>query len=374
MLADIIHKLKVETYDFLHHPIGDRERILRELKIDGTKSLLNIKLNGSIQDFVPFITCGRIEFIYLSDRFLGFEGFDRFSDFYAIEHLVSVVSGIRSLVIGETHVVSQFKKAFHEAVKLGLATPKAFSIMSEVMRISKKIRSQLFIPSYSFAGFIKKKAIEIFGDISDKELFIVGTGEVAHDVYRISKFFKRTLVFSHERERAQQIARKISDMFGGKAECEMSLIRGISRADVVVIATRHHGFIIKPEDVSDISRRILMVDLSVPRNISPEVMRNSKIILYDIDSLEREFVRQEFFDNTMEMVRAEINKLRFRTEMETKVKDLAQIASDFQIIIAEHVKIYLPFLTEEEVEDLSKSLSKKLLARFFSERKNRGDG
>lgn len=287
MLPDLIGQLKLETYNFSSHSVSDREKIICGFDFKNLESIQRFKKYG-VKDLVPFVTCGRIEFIYFSDRFLGFDGFEKLSDFDAIEHLVSVVSGVNSLVVGETQIVSQFKKAFYDAISAGLATTKIFSIFSEVMRIEKRVRSEINIPSLSFGSVVKSKSLEIFGDISDKVLFVIGTGEVAHDIYRISKNFKKTLIFSRKKDRAEQKVKKIQEFFGADSEFICSIEQGIEIADVVVVATGHFGFLIKPDFVKNINKKKkIFFDLSVPRNISPDVCNNENILLYNVDSFRR---------------------------------------------------------------------------------------
>lgn len=368
MLPDLIGQLKLETYNFSSHSVGDREKIICGFDFKNLESIERFKKYG-VKELVPFVTCGRIEFIYFSDRFLGFDGFEKLSDFEAIEHLVSVVSGVSSLVVGETQIVSQFKKAFYDAISTGLATTKIFSIFSEVMRIEKRVRSELNIPSLSFGSVVKGKSLEVFGDTSDKVLFVIGTGEVAHDIYRISKSFKKTLIFSRKKDRAEQKVKKIQEFFGADSEFICSIEEGIKLADVVVVATGHFGFLIKPDFVKNINKKKIFFDLSVPRNISPDVCDNENILLYNVDSFRRSIADFDVIELAKKIIKSEIDKLKSRVEMERKVKDIATLKNDFQKIIADYTKKYLN-IPEDEIEDFSKSLSNRLLARFFEDMKS----
>lgn len=368
MLSDVIDQLKLETYNFLSHSVSDRENVICGLDLKNIRNLDILK--EQTQDLVPFITCGRIEFIYLSDRFINIEGFDKKFGIEAIEHLVSVVSGLNSLIIGETQVVNQFKKSFYDAVSSGLATTRILCVFSEVMKIAKRVRSETNIPSISFSSVIKSKIQEVFNDTENRTLFIIGTGEIAHDVFRLSRFFKKTLVYSRKKEKAEMSVKKIQDFFGAKAEFICSIDEGIKLSDIAIVATNHHGFLIKNQHIKEVNKKTLIIDLSVPRNVSPDILNNPNIILYNIDIIGENKLDPNTIELAKKTMKSEIDKLKLKLDMDRKVKEIACIRADFERIISEHVRRYLNLIDEGEIYAFSKSLSNRLLGRFFQEKKS----
>ncbi len=361
-----IEKLKIETYNFSKHSIEDREKIICGLKISEKLSHLHlstIKKSG-IDNVVPLITCGRVEFIYLADKFIGFDGFDRLDGWNAFSHLVKVASGISTLVLGETQITNQLKRAFFEARKNGLCDGRMIGILSEVLRISKIVRTKMQLHPVSFSSIVKKKAEEIIGDLSDKTLFVIGTGAVAHDVFRVAKNFSKIIIYSRSPQKASQIAKEIEKHLKVKTEYVSSIKEGVENSDVIVTATDHPGYLINNEHIDGIRKKIVLIDLSIPRNISPDIA-NDNIFLFNVDTMISKDKNLEKLEESEKYIKAEIEKLKIRLNENKEVQEIASLNEEFREIIYEHLKKYTD-IDEDEIVKISKSLSKKLLSRFFA--------
>ncbi len=385
MLGEVIDKLKVETFNFHSHTVREREKFCGIEFVHEVSEKYVKKYSESSKNIVPLITCGRVEFIYTADDFLDIDGFEKLSGWEAFRHLVEVTSGIKTLIVGETQIVSQIKSAFFEARKSGLCGGEMMGLLSEILRISKIVRNTCGIERRSFSSFVRNKASEVFGGTSHLTIFVAGTGKIAHDVFKIASYFKKLIIYSHSRERAVEKSRMISEALGVDVDYVSSIYEGLEISDVVVLATRHPGFLVKPEHIDMLiekfpDKKLLLVDFAVPRNVSPDIRRRkegeigeSKIFLFDIDDVADGNVEQSKIEQAHSIIQKEIEKLRRKTEAERRVVVLANLRENFRKTISSHLKKYT-HLDEEEIETIASSLSQKLLHRFFEEFKKGEEG
>jgi len=369
-----IEKLKVETYNFFSHGLKERENVLCGVDIYRDVIPEFLKRNPK-ENIVPLITCGRIEFIYTSDSFLNLDGFEKIVGWDALRHIISVLSGVKTLIFGETHIVNQVKSAFFDAKKHGWCGNGMLWLISEALRISKIIRSEINIEEKNFSSFVLDKAREIFGDLEDKILFVAGTGAVAHDVFKIANSFKKLIIYSHSKEKAKERIDRLKNFLSCDIDFASSVKEGVDIADVAVFATRHPGFLLKKEHVLNRQKKLLVIDFSVPRNVDPEISNFGEILLFNVDSAKQLYVEPEKLDLAEKLIEREIVKLKKKLAFHEDKKELVQLKLDFEYIIFEHLKKYTN-LSDDEIEKISSSLSKKLLSRFFEDKKLKafGDG
>jgi glutamyl-tRNA reductase len=372
MNQSFIESLKVETYNFFSYGLKERENIL--CGVDVYRNIIPefLKKNpkGSI---VPLITCGRIEFIYTADNFLNLDGFEKIAGWKAFGHIVSVLSGVKTLIFGETHIVNQVKSAFFEAKKQGWCGNEMLWLISEALRISKIVRNEVNIEEKNFSSFVLDKAHEIFGDVKDKILFVAGTGAVAHDVFKIANYFKKLIIYSHSKEKAKERIDRLKNFLNCDIDFASSVKDGVEIADVAVFATRHPGFLLKKEYVLGRQKELLVIDFSVPRNVDPEISNFGKIWLFNVDSAKQLYVDPEKLDLAEKLIEREIEKLKRKLALHQDTKELVQLKLDFEYMIFEHLKKYTN-LSDDEIEKISSSLSKKLLSRFFEDKKSKAFG
>jgi glutamyl-tRNA reductase len=88
-------------------------------------------------------------------------------------------------------------------------------------------------------------------------------------------------------ERAEELARE----FNGKPVEFDSFIQELSHTDIVICSTGAPTYILSKEQMHKImkqrkNRSVFIIDISVPRNIDPEINDIDNIYLYDIDNLQ----------------------------------------------------------------------------------------
>ena len=204
----------------------------------------------------------------------------------AIKHLLRVVSGLDSAVLGETEVVGQVKSAWQQAAKIGAVGP----IMDEFLRRSfetgKRVRSETGISRAvtSVASLAMREAAREAGGIEGKSVLMVGAGQIAE---RIMKYLAkhrpaRTVVLNRTESKAKRLAASINGAFGGLD----GLASHLSEADVVVTALSAESPIVTKAHFAERGgRRCIVVDLGVPSNVDREVEELPGVKLLNLDRL-----------------------------------------------------------------------------------------
>jgi glutamyl-tRNA reductase len=215
----------------------------------------------------------------------------RHIDERAIGHLFRVASSLDSMIVGEPQILGQLKEAYaqsltHKAsgVILNKLVKKALSVAKRV-RTETKIAETAVSVSYAAVELAKK----IFSSLSEKTVLLVGAGEMAKLAARnlMSHGVRRTLITTRDAHSAIDLAKR----FNGTPIPFDDFRREIAEADIVLCSTGASRYIIRAEDVrravrERMNRPIFLIDISVPRNIDPEVKDIDNAFLFDIDDLE----------------------------------------------------------------------------------------
>jgi len=223
-------------------------------------------------------------------------GKDAVENFYervgkdAQRHLLRVVSGLDSMMLGETEIFGQVKKAYATAHSAG-ATSKALNkLFQQAFQIGKLVRSstQITHGATSVGAAAVDLAGKIFGDLSDCRVMIIGAGEMSRRTAMSlrSRGAASIIVSNRSYDRAVELAEEM----GGEALPFDDWESKIGEVDIMVSSTSAPHHIIHVDHVRKALRRrgrpLFMIDIAVPRDIDPGVGDVDGVYLYDIDTLE----------------------------------------------------------------------------------------
>jgi len=193
----------------------------------------------------------------------------RLRDHAAALHLFRVAAGLDSLVPGEGEILGQVRTA-HEA---GTPGPLLDRVFRHALHAGRKVRAQTAIGESpaSVSSAAAALAEQVFGDLAGCEILLVGAGKVSAQAAR------------NLRSRGAEIA-FVADSKTDRARIEEEL----AHADVVVSSTSAPGYVLDAATVERArrGRRLLLVDLAVPRDLDPAIHELDGCYLYDIDDLE----------------------------------------------------------------------------------------
>jgi len=208
----------------------------------------------------------------------------------AIRHLFKVVSGLDSMVLGETQILGQVKAAYQKAFDCGVTNSVINMFFQQAVTVGKKVRRETEIDRHAVS--ISYAAVEMakqrLGSMEGKRVLVVGAGETSELTVRhmIANGAVDITVVNRSLDRGVELA----DKFQGQAVPFDRLYQCLPASDIVISATAASGYVIKTCQVKEIFARgvdhpVFMVDIAVPRDIEPAVGSIPGITLFDIDDL-----------------------------------------------------------------------------------------
>jgi glutamyl-tRNA reductase len=208
-----------------------------------------------------------------------------------IRHLFRVASSLDSLVVGETEIVGQVKKAYQIAQSSG-ATGKVLNrLFQKALSTSKEVRTRSGIGrcSTSVGSVALDLANKVFGeDLSDRTILIVGAGKMGETTLKhLSKHGAGAILVTN---RSYDRALDLVSRFQGTAVPFEELPAALASTDIVVSSTSAPNYVLDASMISAAMARrpdrpMLLVDLAVPRDIDPAALKVNSVYLYNIDQL-----------------------------------------------------------------------------------------
>jgi glutamyl-tRNA reductase len=237
----------------------------------------------------------------------------------AARHLCRVVSGLDSMMLGETEIFGQVKHAYQSALGAGATAGVLNRLFQRAFGVGKKVRTETRIQegSTSVGNVAVDLAEKIFGHLAASEVMILGAGEMSRITAQslVSRGAKSIFVSNRSYDRAVELA---TDM-GGSAVRFDDWQKTLERVDIVISSTGSPHAIVRREDVEPIRRArkfrpLFFIDIAVPRDIDPAVGEIEEVYLYDIDALEQLATeargrRQKQIEECEKIIEAELAKL-----------------------------------------------------------------
>jgi glutamyl-tRNA reductase len=199
------------------------------------------------------------------------------------------VSSLDSLVVGEPQILGQFKEAFDLACRQGTVGNHLHRVVSRALRTAKRVRHETRVGTgqVSIPTAALDLARQIFGDLSGHCVALVGTGEMGELVARLLQHAGARLTITGRN------ATRVTEMqarFQAAGRSMEGLEASLSEADVVVTSTSSPTPLINHELMRRVMRTrrgrdLFIVDVAVPRDVSPDVDRLEGVYRYDVDDL-----------------------------------------------------------------------------------------
>lgn len=210
----------------------------------------------------------------------------------AIEHLCTVACGLDSMVLGESQIQGQVVEAHQLALTHGAAGPVINALFRAAVRAGKRARTETAINEHatSISHVAVELALQIFDDLAEKTVLLVGAGEMAELAAKnlVDNGVGGLLVVNRSAGRASGLAKQ----FGGEALGWDRLTQALCRSDIVISSTGAPHAILRRESVVTAmhmrrNHPLFIIDIAVPRDVEPAVGRLSNVFLYDIDDLQQ---------------------------------------------------------------------------------------
>jgi len=255
-------------------------------------------------------TCNRVEVYAVSDRRVSTDEIARClirkanSDphhyappFYRYEankcahHLFRVASGLDSMVVGESEILGQAKKAYESARQSGAVGPYLHRLFQRAFRVAKQVRTHTEIArgAVSVGSVAVDLAQRIFGKLTDCKVLVLGAGETSELTARalVSRGVSDIRVSNRSADRANELAQAVGGCAVVPFDEWMVQCREI---DILITSTASEMPLLTPDKLAPmlrerVDRPLFIIDIAVPRDVDPSANEMDGVYLYDIDSI-----------------------------------------------------------------------------------------
>ncbi len=230
-------------------------------------------------------------------------------DYEAIRHIFRVSSSLDSMVLGEPQILGQIKDAFDFALSKKTTGVLLNKLMKKAISTAKRVRTETRIAenavSISFAAV--ELAKKIFTNLTGKSFMLMGAGEMAELAARhlVNNGVTDVMVVNRTYERGCELASE----FNGKAVKWEDFLHELVHADIIICSTGAPTYVLHREQMHKVMkerkhRPVFVIDISVPRNIDPEINKEDSVYLYSVDDLQ-DVVDTNIHGRKMEAEKAE---------------------------------------------------------------------
>ncbi|WP_291650919.1 glutamyl-tRNA reductase [Clostridium sp.] len=247
-------------------------------------------------EVVILSTCNRTE-VYFNASLKGEEGLKKIFEvlnwdinlreycFYlnekeTVRHLMEVVCGFHSKILGEDQILGQIKDAYHLADELGAVKHELQRLFQEAITCGKKFRTEgkLYEIPVSSASIAISEAIKN----DSKRIMVIGYGEVGKLVvkYALSNDIKELNIVVRKVENVKDIDDKRIRVMNYEEGRNI-----INDMDCVVSCTSAPHLIIEKKHIKENGNKIIIFDLALPRDVDEKVKEYTRVNLYDIDDI-----------------------------------------------------------------------------------------
>jgi len=314
--------------------------------------LRNIQSELGVKEIFYVGTCNRVEFVFTSaekvdrdfiSRFLTvldmglpdqyMEQFIKNVSVYekgeAFNHLLRTSCSLESLVVGEKEILAQIRKAYEACRVAGFTGDYMRMIMNRVVKTAKEVYTHTNISknpvSIVSLAYRKLRDLKMCGNV---KLLIIGAGETNKNIAQYLKKHKYSnfSVFNRTLEAAETLAKDLNGTAYPLSELE-NYDQGF---DVIITCTGATEPIItetiyKKLLNGDTGKKVI-VDLAIPNDTAPEVVKNFPIHFIEVESL-KEVARKNIQERYDELVNAE-------HIIEENIKDFELVLRQREIEIA----------------------------------------
>ncbi len=205
----------------------------------------------------------------------------------AISHLFKVGTGLDSQILGDFEIISQIKTGFKQSKKKEMMNPFMERLVNAVIQASKRIKNETEISSgatsVSFAAV--QYILARVPYVSDKNLLLFGTGKIGRNT--CENLIKHTkndhiVLINRTKNKAEKIAGKFNLVVKDYANIQSE----IKESDVLIVATGAQKPTISKQLIHS-DKPLLILDLSIPRNVALDVKELPNVTLVHLDDLSK---------------------------------------------------------------------------------------
>jgi glutamyl-tRNA reductase len=208
-----------------------------------------------------------------------------------IRHMFRLASGLESMIVGEPQIAGQVKDSYQIAKDHQTLDTTLYNLYEQTLHVAKRVRTETGIGEHpvSIPFAAVELARKIFGDLTGLQALLLGAGDMGELTAEHLRGFgiKQVFVANKTYSRACMLAER----FGGAAVTWESFDEQLVDSDIVIGSTAAPYHVVTVDKVRRAmakrrNRDLFLIDLSVPRNIDPEIAELEGVYLYNVDDLQ----------------------------------------------------------------------------------------
>lgn len=341
---------------------------------ESDKFLLLERLHELVPGALILDTCNRIEIYAECDpkqlieplctaagvgvSFFNENGY-QYKNEFAIDHLFKVGLGLDSQILGDIQIIQQLKKSY----KLSASnySRNFHELIQAVFRAHKRTRNETnFASGAASVGYAAtQNVIKEFTDVSNIKVLLIGAGKMGKNVSKnlVAQGVKELAVINRTYKRAEQLA----NGYHISAHTFDELEHELEKADVIITATGSNNPILTSKNIEQLSEKHrLIIDLSVPRNVSLSVGEIENITLIDMDTISN--VTQKAIEDRKTIIpKVEAIIAEEQKNLLAKLKRSAIMAPQLEAIHA-----HIDAITENELERIKNKVGEEAYEKLES--------
>jgi len=206
----------------------------------------------------------------------------------AIHQLFRIGTGLESQILGDYEIVGQLRQAFKLAKSLKATNAYSERLINSVLRASKRVKNETKLSSgttsvsYAAVQYI----IENLPDYDSKNILVFGLGKMGkHTCKNLAEYTqnKSVCLINRTEDKATEFIKEHTSI---RKSVIANLSEEIEKAAVLIVSTGSDKPTITKEHIRS-DKELLILDLSMPENVSKEVTELKGVSLVNIDELSK---------------------------------------------------------------------------------------
>ncbi len=235
----------------------------------------------------------------------------------SVRHLLRVAAGLDSLVLGESQILGQVRRAHELSLESGACGLTMNRLLQSAILVGRRVRNEtaLGAGAVSVASAAAELAGKIFEDLSARSVLLVGVGEMGTLTARhmVERGVKKLTIANRTFSKAEGLAREL----GGNAVPLDRLATALAEVDIAISSTGATAPIVTRSQMQSIASKrggkpIFIIDIAVPRDFEASIGDLDGVFLHDIDDMNL------LVDRNLVKRRAEIPKAETIVEHEVE--------------------------------------------------------
>ena len=360
-------------------------------------ALLNIAKERGFDGVFVISTCNRTEISGFAERPCqliellceltegSIQEFTKVSNIYkeseAIDQLFRIGTGLESQILGDYEIVGQLKQSFKLAKSQKTTNSFTERLLNSVFQASKRVKNETKLSSgttsvsYAAVQYIIKNV----PNFNTKNILVFGLGKMGkYTCKNLAEYSKNSNVclINRTEEKATEFIKDYKSIRKGTIE---NLISEIEKTDILIVSTGAEKPTITKNHISK-KKELLILDLSMPENVSLNLVDYKGVTLINIDELskitdETLSIRQREIPFAEAIIETHKNEFNDWQNQRKYTPAITALKNSLENIKNDEIKFQrkkIPNFDEHQAEIISSRIIQKITTQFVKNLKEEG--